>query len=314
MMVLGGGRLLSDVNNDRVPHKVPPANITKENPPIMRKSIVIAALASTVGGMAAGALLSTPNLANAATTDTTVAASSAAPAVKADKVKGSGVESTQKTAAAKALGTTEAELATALQGGKTIAQVAADKGVAVDKVISAMVDDVKAQIAAQLAAGTITQAKADEELAEEPKETTDKVNNVNQGRGGKGGHGGSGVESGQNAVAAKILGMTDAELSTALQGGKTLAQLATEKNVPVNTLVTAMVDDVKTKVASALAAGTITQAKATEELAEEPTETTDKVNAVQTGRQGGGKGGHDGQGKGGNKGTATTKAAATATA
>jgi hypothetical protein len=307
---------MSDVDNDRASQRVPLANFTKEIP-IMRKSIVIAALASTVGGMGVGALLTVPNLANAATTDTTVAVSSATTAVaKADtaaKVKGSGVESTQSAAAAKALGITEAELATALQGGKTIAQVATDKSVAVDKVITAMVDDVKASIAAQLAAGTITQAKADEELAEEPKETTDKVNNVNTGRGGKGDHG-AGVESNQNAVAAKILGMTDAELKTALQGGKTLAQLATDKNVPVNTLVTAMVDDVKAKVAAALTAGTITQAKATEELAEEPTETTDKVNAVQTARQGGGKGGPGGKGQGANKGTTSTKVAATSTA
>ncbi len=103
-----------------------------------------------------------------------------------------------------------------MQGGKTIAQVATDRGVAVDKVITAMVDDMKAKVAAALTAGTITQAKADEELADEPKETTDKVNNVNKGRGGKGSHG-AGVESGQNAVAAKILSMTDAELKTALE-------------------------------------------------------------------------------------------------
>ena len=72
-----------------------------------------------------------------------------------------------------------------MQGGKTIAQVATDRGVAVDKVITAMVDDMKAKVAAALTAGTITQAKAEEELADEPKETTDKVNNVNKGRGGK---------------------------------------------------------------------------------------------------------------------------------
>ena len=104
------------------------------------------------------------------------------------KTKGSGVESGQNAAAAKALGITEAELKTAVQGGKTIAQVATDGGVAVDKVITAMVDDMKAKVAAALTAGTITQAKADEELADEPKETTDKVNNVNKGRGGKGSH------------------------------------------------------------------------------------------------------------------------------
>ncbi len=281
----------------------------------MRKSIVIAALASTVGGMGLGAVLTVPNLASAATTDTTVASSSTTSAAKASakpadgttKVKAAGVESTQNAAAAKVLGITEAELKTAMQGGKTIAQVAADKGVAVDKVITAMVDDMKVRVAAALTAGTITQAKADAELAEAPKETTDKVNNVNKGRGGKGGHG-AGVESGQNAVAAKILSMTDAELKTALHGGKSLAQIAADKNVPVSTLVTAMVDDVKAKVAAALTAGTITQAKADAELAEEPAETTDKVNAVHTPRESG-----RGKGQDANKGTTSPKKATPST-
>lgn len=65
----------------------------------MRKSIVIAALASTVGGMGLGTILTVPNLASAATTDTTVASPPTTSAAKAStkatdgtaKTKGSGV-------------------------------------------------------------------------------------------------------------------------------------------------------------------------------------------------------------------------------
>ena len=175
----------------------------------MRKSIVIATLASTVGGLGLGAILTSPSFATAspaAVTDTTVATStvsspgaatkSADAAAKHDKGhggrdghgRGAGVEGGQNAVAAKILGMTDAELSTALKGGKTLAQLAADKGVAVNTLVTAMVDDVKAKVAAALTAGTITQAKADEELAEEPTETTDKVNAVQPQR-GMGGHG-----------------------------------------------------------------------------------------------------------------------------
>jgi len=60
------------------------------------------------------------------------------------------------TAAAKALGMTEADLTTALQGGQTIADVASSKSVAVQTVIDAMVAAEKAEIQAQVDAGTIS--------------------------------------------------------------------------------------------------------------------------------------------------------------
>jgi len=54
------------------------------------------------------------------------------------------------TAAAKALGMTEADLTTALQGGQAIADVASSKSVAVQTVIDAMVAAEKAEIQAQV--------------------------------------------------------------------------------------------------------------------------------------------------------------------
>ena len=68
--------------------------------------------------MGLGTILTVPNLASAATTDTTVASPPTTSAAKAStkatdgtaKTKGSGVESGQNAAAAKVLGITEAEL------------------------------------------------------------------------------------------------------------------------------------------------------------------------------------------------------------
>ena len=104
------------------------------------------------------------------------------------------------------------------------------------------------------------------------------------------------------SVAATTLGMSDADLRTVMQGGKTLAQIATDKGVSVDTLVTAMVNDVKAKVTAGLANGTVTQAKADAELAEEPAETTTKVNNTFTP----GKAAHGGRNHGGKSAAATT--------
>jgi hypothetical protein len=89
-------------------------------------------------------------------------------------------------AAATALGITADELRTDLQGGKTIAQVAADKGVDVQTVIDGMVADAKSHLAAEVASGEHTQAEADQKLADLTQRITDSVNN---GRPARGDHG-----------------------------------------------------------------------------------------------------------------------------
>lgn len=68
-------------------------------------------------------------------------------------------------AAAKALGMTSDELSTALQGGKTLEQIASDKGVDIAKVQAAIqaahVAEMRDRIAQAVTDGTITQANAD---------------------------------------------------------------------------------------------------------------------------------------------------------
>jgi hypothetical protein len=66
--------------------------------------------------------------------------------------------------AAKTLGMTQAELVAALQGGKTIADVAKDKGVALDKIVDAFVADQQESLKAAVTSGRMTQAQADSML------------------------------------------------------------------------------------------------------------------------------------------------------
>jgi hypothetical protein len=67
--------------------------------------------------------------------------------------------------AADTLGLTQADLVTELRSGKTIAQVAADKQVALDTIVDAFVATRAEQLDAAVAAGRITQAQVDAQLA-----------------------------------------------------------------------------------------------------------------------------------------------------
>jgi ribosomal protein S20 len=68
-------------------------------------------------------------------------------------------------------------------------------------------------------------------------------------------------------AAATALGVTPAELGADLRGGKTLKTVATEKSVPYDTVVAAVVGAVKKDLDAAVAAGTIKQARADRVLA-----------------------------------------------
>jgi hypothetical protein len=88
---------------------------------------------------------------------------------------------------ADALGITDDELRTALEDGQTIAQVAEANGVDVQTVIDALVAEAKAHLDERVADGDLTQAEADERLADITERITDMVNNgPSFERGGRG--------------------------------------------------------------------------------------------------------------------------------
>ena len=92
---------------------------------------------------------------------------------------------------------------------------------------------IKTALAPLVTAGTITQAQADA-IA-----TSMAASNVGFGRGG---HGGGGKGFGSHAATiAKVLGISTTDLQTALSADKTVAQLATEKGVNLQTVIAAVV-------------------------------------------------------------------------
>jgi len=81
-------------------------------------------------------------------------------------------------------------------------------------------------------------------------------------------------------AAASYLGLTDAELRTKLESGKSLAEVAKAQGKSVDGLVQALVDSAKTKLNAAVAAGRLTQSQADSILAGLKSRVTDFVNGA----------------------------------
>jgi len=110
-------------------------------------------------------------------------------------------------------------------------------------------------LAALLVVGVVGATSA---YAQEP------VNTLMHGRGPGGGH--FGLGDAELEAAAKILGMTTDEVQSALQGGKTLQDLADEKGVGIADVQAAIqavhVAEARERIAQAVEDGTMTQAQA----------------------------------------------------
>ena len=206
--------------------------------------------------------------------------------------------------AAKLLGIDEAALRTAMQGGKTIAALATEKGVDLSTISNAILEAQKADLTQAVTDGKLTQAQADQMLADAPARITDmlsrtmpeKPGGFGGGRGGKGGMGGMGVKGGKGgapggkvaqAVVAKALGIDETALRTELLSGKTIADVAKAKGVDLAGVQKAILDAQTAELAQAVTDGRITQAQADQKLADAPARITEMLNRTQPAGRGG---------------------------
>jgi hypothetical protein len=148
----------------------------------------------------------------------------------------------------------------------------------------APVDRIKSALSGLVSDKTLTQAQADK--------VATTLESSGLGRGGPGGHGGPGGFGGFGgpggrggfgagvSEAAKALGMTEAELRTAIESGKSLADVAKDKSVSVDTVVAALVKAAKERLAEAVKDGHLTQAQADERVADLTTRITERVNST----------------------------------
>ena len=82
------------------------------------------------------------------------------------------------------------------------------------------------------------------------------------------------------ASIASVLGMTTDEVHTALHSGQSLAEIATAKGIAVQSVVDAVVAEMKSHVASEVASGELTQAEADAKLADVVAKATAIVNGT----------------------------------
>jgi hypothetical protein len=211
-----------------------------------KKALVGAAgLAAALGiGGAFGAAFGSPGISGALQSDS--GTETTTPAIDADA--GHRPFGEHLAVAADLLGMSEDELATALEGGSTIASLATDRGVDPQSIIDAIVADSQDELAARVTAFV----------------NGDVPDHGPGGPGGPGHHGGPGFGGEGLDAAATALGITDDDLRTQIEGGATIASIAETAGIDVQTVIDAMVADATTRIDEAEAAGRIDAARATE--------------------------------------------------
>jgi polyhydroxyalkanoate synthesis regulator phasin len=181
--------------------------------------------------------------------------------------------------AADYLGLTQAQLRTQLNSGKTLAQIAKDRNKSVEGLVDKLVADKNARIDEAVEDGRLTRADANEIKADLKEQVTDFVNNGKPAfRGSRGVPFGLPGPDHFLSTAADYLGLTQAQLRTQLNSGKTLAQIAKDRNKSVEGLVDKLVADKNARIDEAVEDGRLTRAEANEIKADLKEQVTDFVN------------------------------------
>ncbi len=183
--------------------------------------------------------------------------------------------SAKLTTIAQALSMTEAELRAELQAGKSVADIASAKGVALETIVNAVIAEQTTALNEAVAAGRMTQAQADAILANLKTVLPAHLQvrpvvglkgyGVGFGKWGRahGPRGGFGIHAGASLdTAATSLNMTVAELVAELRSGKSIVDVAAAKGIALDTVINAIVTEQTTRLNAAVTAGRITQEQA----------------------------------------------------
>ena len=142
----------------------------------------------------------------------------------------------------------------------------------------------KDQIEAAVTAGKLTRAQADAIEARIDAGQGLGFGGIGRGPGGPGGHGGPGGLHGilgpSLDAATTYLGLTEAQIRTQLQSGKTLAQIATAQGKTADGLIDKLVTAETAQLAKAVQDGHLTAAQQTQILANLKQRVTDMVNGT----------------------------------
>jgi hypothetical protein len=199
------------------------------------------------------------------------------------------------------LNLSETDLQTALQAGKSIADIATEQGVTLDSVVEAIVTEQTTKLAQAVTDGKLTQAEADARIAELREKLPEMLSMTRPVDGlglGKGPGFGGGMRGAGLATLAATLNLSEEDLQTALET-KSVAALATEQGIALQTVIDAIVAERSTALAQAVTAGKLTQAQADAQLARLAEMLPEQLNQIHTPGLGGH---HAGHGRGGPQG------------
>jgi hypothetical protein len=135
-------------------------------------------------------------------------------------------------ATATVTGLKPADIFTALKSGKSLAQIAQEKGKTADDVVKTARATLQSRLSQAVSSGKLTQAQADQALARFDASATKLVNSTNLGQ--QSGRGFDyraqlGGRAALIAATAKVTGMQPKDIAQELKSGKSLAQIAQEK-------------------------------------------------------------------------------------
>ncbi len=151
-----------------------------------------------------------------------------------------------------------------------------------DNPVKSRLAGIKNSLSGLVKDGTLTQEQAD------------KVATTLEANRPAGGHGHGGPKGDHLAVAAKALGMTEAELAAKLKDGTSLADVAKDQNITTAALIKALVAEAEANIDAAVKDGKLTTAEAEERKASLTERITDRVNNVRpegdAGKPAGGRG------------------------
>ena len=202
---------------------------------------------------------------------------------------------------AEALDMSDAELQTALDGGKTLADLAKAQSLSLTDLIEAVSSKYSETFAQMVTDGKMTQTDLDKMLADLETNLTEWYNSGEipaawQQRGG-------GVRVGVQEV-AEALGMTAEDLQSALDSGTTIAQLVQKQGTTLDVLVNTLLERFSEQLDKSVSDGSMTQTQADQKLADMKTDLMTRLESGQLDMLGPGGAGMPAGGPGGQGGNA----------
>lgn len=209
---------------------------------------------------------------------------------------------------AEILGLDATDIVEQLDAGSTLSEIAAANGSSGDALVDALVEGLEEKVNEAVANERIDQEKADEVLANAEEKITEMVNSTKeeiqaarQERRAERQAEREARRAERQQALEDTIGIPFSEIQTALEGGTTtLADIAAEQGVDVDTLVASLVAPIAEQLQGKVEDGSLTQAEADERLATMTEKVTERVQTIpgegDFGRRG--RGGHRGFGGG----------------